>query len=131
MSASSDYDNLIETLSNIMPPEDQWYSNPDGSEVSEVMAFVEEAAVNYAVIYAARERGEFESDDTLVFGLGPGSAGRVLVEFDIAAHDVALTEKVKAEGWDEGFKQGGPMHDEFYGEPDRHKINPYRFPETR
>ena len=31
-----------------------------------------------------------------------------------------------AEAWDEGFKQGGPMHDEHYGEPDKHKINPYR-----
>lgn len=29
------------------------------------------------------------------------------------------------EAWAEGFKQGGPMHDEHYGEPDKHKINPY------
>jgi hypothetical protein len=37
-----------------------------------------------------------------------------------------LVKEAQAGGWDEGFKQGGPMHDEHYGEPDKHKINPYR-----
>lgn len=40
----------------------------------------------------------------------------------LAQHD----RGVKADAWDEGFKQGGPMHDSFYGEPDRHERNPYR-----
>ena len=29
------------------------------------------------------------------------------------------------QAWAEGFKQGGPMHDEHYGEPDKHTVNPY------
>ena len=33
--------------------------------------------------------------------------------------------KIAKMAWDEGFKQGGPMHDEHYGEPDKHTINPY------
>lgn len=28
--------------------------------------------------------------------------------------------------WDEGFKQGGPMHDVNYDDPDSHRRNPYR-----
>lgn len=31
-----------------------------------------------------------------------------------------------AAAWDEGFKQGGPMHDENYDDPDAHTRNPYR-----
>ena len=37
-------------------------------------------------------------------------------------HDAA----VAAKAWDEGFKQGGPMHDENYDDPDAHTRNPYR-----
>lgn len=33
---------------------------------------------------------------------------------------------VKADAWDEGFKQGGPMHDEHLDDPDAHRRNPYR-----
>ena len=42
----------------------------------------------------------------------------------------AMTEKEfnasMARAWSEGFKQGGPMHDEDYNHPDAHKINPYK-----
>lgn len=31
-----------------------------------------------------------------------------------------------AQAWDEGFKQGGPMHDVNYDDPDAHTRNPYR-----
>lgn len=34
--------------------------------------------------------------------------------------------EAQTQAWDEGFKQGGPMHDEHYGEPDKHTINPCR-----
>jgi hypothetical protein len=34
--------------------------------------------------------------------------------------------EMKAQGWDEGFKQGGPMHDVNYDDPDAHTRNPYR-----
>ena len=37
-------------------------------------------------------------------------------------HDAA----VAAKAWDEGFKQGGPMHDVNYDDPDAHTRNPYR-----
>ena len=30
-----------------------------------------------------------------------------------------------ARAWDEGFKQGGPMHDVNYDDPDAHTRNPY------
>ena len=36
-------------------------------------------------------------------------------------HDAA----VAAKAWDEGFKQGGPMHDVNYDDPDAHTRNPY------
>lgn len=38
------------------------------------------------------------------------------------AHDAA----VAAKAWDEGFKQGGPMHDVHLDDPDAHTRNPYR-----
>jgi hypothetical protein len=97
--ANENREGFVSTLSELMPPEDEWYSNPDGSEESEIMAFVTAATEQHRVIYAARERGDFDSDDTLLFGLVPES-GRVLVEFDrtaLAAHDVALTERVQGE----------------------------------
>lgn len=31
-----------------------------------------------------------------------------------------------AKAWDEGYKQGGPMHDVDYDDPDAHTRNPYR-----
>jgi hypothetical protein len=33
---------------------------------------------------------------------------------------------IAAQAWDEGFKQGGPMHDVNYDDPDAHTRNPYR-----
>jgi hypothetical protein len=49
-------------------------------------------------------------------------------DFDrwLAAHD----RQVKADAWDEGFKQGGPMHDADMNDPDAHKRNPYRTEES-
>jgi hypothetical protein len=44
-------------------------------------------------------------------------AGGVLARYD---------RQIKAQAWDEGFKQGGPMHDENYDDPDAHTRNPYR-----
>lgn len=35
-------------------------------------------------------------------------------------------EQLMAEAWDEGHKQGGPMHDVNYDDPDAHNRNPYR-----
>lgn len=32
----------------------------------------------------------------------------------------------RAEAWQEGFKQGGPMHDVNYDDPDAHRRNPYK-----
>lgn len=33
---------------------------------------------------------------------------------------------IAAKAWDEGFKQGGPMHDVNMDNPDAHTRNPYR-----
>jgi hypothetical protein len=33
---------------------------------------------------------------------------------------------IAAQAWDEGFKQGGPMHDVNMDDPDAHTRNPYR-----
>ena len=44
----------------------------------------------------------------------------------LAAHD----RVVAAQAWDEGFKQGGPMHDADMNDPDAHKRNPYRTEES-
>ena len=38
----------------------------------------------------------------------------------------ASAPHLMAQAWQEGFKQGGPMHDEHYGEPDKHTVNPYK-----
>lgn len=38
----------------------------------------------------------------------------------------AVVTELLAAAWDDGFKQGGPMHDEYYGDPDAHRRNPYR-----
>lgn len=37
-----------------------------------------------------------------------------------------VRRRAKAEAWDEGFKQGGPMHDVNLDAPDAHTRNPYR-----
>jgi hypothetical protein len=53
-------------------------------------------------------------------------AGRVITAVEEAGGVLLpAIRKLMQEAWDEGFKQGGPMHDEHYGEPDKHKINPY------
>jgi hypothetical protein len=39
-----------------------------------------------------------------------------------------MVQRAKRDAWDEGFKQGGPMHDVNYDDPDAHKRNPYREP---
>lgn len=46
-----------------------------------------------------------------------------------AAHVAAALEPVSRErekaAWADGFKQGGPMHDVNYDDPDAHRRNPY------
>lgn len=37
----------------------------------------------------------------------------------------AIVTQRAAQAWAEGFKQGGPMHDVNYDDPDAHKRNPY------
>ena len=37
-----------------------------------------------------------------------------------------VLREAMAQAWDEGFKQGGPMHDVNYDDPDAHRCNPYR-----
>lgn len=41
-----------------------------------------------------------------------------------------IVRRHRAEAWQEGFKQGGPMHDEHYDDPDAHTRNPYREEES-
>lgn len=43
----------------------------------------------------------------------------------------ARVKAAKAEAWAEGYKQGGPMHDVNYDDPDAHTRNPYRIEEDR
>ena len=53
---------------------------------------------------------------------------RWLVEAFDAAGLLVTPERdaaVAAKAWDEGFKQGGPMHDVNYDDPDAHTRNPY------
>jgi hypothetical protein len=38
----------------------------------------------------------------------------------------AAAQFIAAQAWDEGFKQGGPMHDVNMDDPDAHTRNPYR-----
>lgn len=38
----------------------------------------------------------------------------------------ARDAEVQAKAWDEGYKQGGPMHDVDYDDPDAHTRNPYK-----
>ena len=38
----------------------------------------------------------------------------------------ASAREIAAKAWDEGFKQGGPMHDVNYDDPNAHTRNPYR-----
>lgn len=38
----------------------------------------------------------------------------------------ASAKEIAAKAWDEGYKQGGPMHDVNYDDPDAHTRNPYR-----
>lgn len=45
--------------------------------------------------------------------------------------DHAITRDRLAKAWQEGFKQGGPMHDVNYDDPDAHTRNPYREAEAR
>ena len=40
----------------------------------------------------------------------------------------ASAREIAAKAWDEGFKQGGPMHDVNYDDPGAHTRNPYRQP---
>lgn len=45
---------------------------------------------------------------------------------DTAADLLAAAQPLMAIAWDEGFKQGGPMHDVNYDDPGAYRRNPYR-----
>lgn len=47
-------------------------------------------------------------------------------EYNLRAALEAALPLVATQAWDEGFKQGGPMHDVNYDDPDAHTRNPYR-----
>lgn len=58
---------------------------------------------------------------------------RYLEERDAPSIRVEVPEQIrlfidqeKAKAWDEGFKQGGPMHSVNLNDPDAHTRNPYR-----
>lgn len=53
----------------------------------------------------------------------PGQILRARAEFDLWMAETVRAAKEAA--WQEGFKQGGPMHDVFYDDPDAHTRNPY------
>lgn len=42
------------------------------------------------------------------------------------AEDEMITRDRLARAWQDGFKQGGPMHDVNFDDPDAHTRNPYR-----
>jgi hypothetical protein len=44
----------------------------------------------------------------------------------VAADLLVAAQPLMAIAWDEGFKQGGPMHDVNMDDPDAHTRNPYR-----
>jgi hypothetical protein len=54
-----------------------------------------------------------------------GDTGRAFRAHQTAALLPVVTQ-AQAEAWDKGFKQGGPMHDVNYDDPDAHTRNPYR-----
>ena len=45
---------------------------------------------------------------------------------EVTAMLEAAAPHLMAQAWDEGHKQGGPMHDVNYDDPDAHTRNPYR-----
>lgn len=47
-------------------------------------------------------------------------------EYNLRAALEAALPLVAAKAWDEGFKQGGPMHDVNMDYPNAHTRNPYR-----
>lgn len=56
-----------------------------------------------------------------------GSAQLVAHQADmLTAAGFGPVKEAAAVAWQEGFKQGGPMHDVNYDDPDAHTRNPYR-----
>ena len=53
---------FVERLSLAMPPEDEFSSNPDGSEESEILAFVDWAAGVHATVYEARKSLDWDDE---------------------------------------------------------------------
>ncbi|WP_159709152.1 hypothetical protein [Arthrobacter sp. 18067] len=91
------------------------------------------------VIEAARRADEKrrERDRNLLAGPAPfrtpensALADRVIQAVE-DKHGVLLPaiRQLMFEAWAEGFKQGGPMHDVNYDDPDAHTRNPYEEPE--
>jgi hypothetical protein len=59
--------------------------------------------------------------------LGPDDTGfRYVNKARLRGLLEAAAPFIAAQAWDEGFKQGGPMHDENMDDPDAHTRNPYR-----
>jgi hypothetical protein len=66
------------------------------------------------------------------YGSDPcGEAADALLASGVVSLAADRDRAMKAQGWDEGFKQGGPMHDVNYDDPDAHTRNPYRESEGR
>jgi len=68
----------------------------------------------------------FHLDFTCICGAGPLNEYRGQDNLHVAEQMAPLLAQARAEAWDEGFKQGGPMHDVNYDDPDAHTRNPYR-----
>jgi hypothetical protein len=90
-----------------------------------------------AVFYDDRTRTREEIFRIALEAAAPFIAAPVEAELRKARGTIATLMKLaevsskvgdleKAQAWDEGFKQGGPMHDENMDDPDAHTRNPYR-----
>lgn len=71
--------------------------------------------------------GCLAKDCTQVYGVTYPEA--IVVTAHVVNRLAAAGFGSRHDAWAEGFKQGGPMHDENYDDPDAHRRNPY--PETR
>ena len=56
----------------------------------------------------------------------PATPEDVQLAFMDRGYLLALIPQLKADAWQQGFKQGGPMHDVNYDAPDAHTRNPYQ-----
>lgn len=87
---------------------------------AELPSFSEPRDCEYAAIYHAL-RDAKDCD----YGCARDYTNQAIRLWVVEAVEGIVT-KAKAEAWDEGYKQGGPMHDVNYDDPDAHTRNPYR-----